>query len=123
MMAALALVDAGAIFAAVCAAALAGWWSFPGGPSGIATVLSTAMALSLLGVGALYFHDAYDPRVVRSFGRFASRLPRSLLTIAVPLALLDVVVPASRMPGIITVLAMAAVVPPLRALCYAVMKS
>src|SRR5262249_34972944 len=96
MMAALARVDACAIFAVVCSAALAGWWSIPGGVFGVAAVLATGAILSLLGIGALYFHDAYDPRVVPGFGRFASRLPRCLLAVAVLLAPLAVLVPASR---------------------------
>ena len=96
MMVALALVEGGAIFAALCVSAVGGGWSVPGGWRGVAVVVVTALALSVCGAGALYFHDAYDPRVVPDFGRFASRLPRCLLTILVALAPVYALVPGSR---------------------------
>jgi exopolysaccharide biosynthesis polyprenyl glycosylphosphotransferase len=123
MMVLLAFVEGSVIFAALCAACLAGAWSVPSGLYGAAIAAGTAVALSVIGVGALYFHDAYDPRVVPGIGRFASRLPRSLVTIAVPLAPLCVVAPSCRVPVIVAVLAVLWLIPPVRALGYAAMRS
>ena len=123
MMGALALVEGSVVFLALCGACLAGAWPVPNGTPGAAIAAVTALALSLLGVGALYFHDAYDPRVVPGVGRFASRLPRCLITVVVPLAPLWAIVPSSRVPVAITAVAMVVLVPPVRAICYAVMRS
>ena len=123
MMVALALIEGGAIFAALCVSAVVGGWSVPSGWPGVPVVVVTALALSVCGAGALYFHDAYDPRVVPDFGRFASRLPRCLLTILVALAPVYALVPGSRIAVAMTVLAVVALVPPLRAACYTAMRS
>jgi exopolysaccharide biosynthesis polyprenyl glycosylphosphotransferase len=123
MMVALALVEGSVIFLALCAACLAGVWSVASGPSGSAVAAGTALALSVIGLGALYFHDAYDPRVVPTLGRFALRLPRSLVTMAVPLVPLCVLAPSSRAPVTITVLAMLWLIPAVRAISYAAMRS
>ncbi len=123
LMGILALVDGAAVFAALCAATVLGWWPVPSGWQSVAGAAGTAVALSFGSVGLLYFYDAYDARVVPTFGRFASRLSRCLVTALVPFALLWVLFPSRRAPVAIALLAMVGLVAPLRALGYATMRS
>ena len=123
MMVALALVEGSAIFFALCAAGLSGMWSVSNRPGANLGVVVAAVGLSLVGVGALYFHDAYEPRVVPRFGSFASRVPRCLATVGVLLAPLGAMAPHARVPVAITIAAMLGLVPLLRAIGYAVLRS
>ncbi len=122
-MAVVALVEGGAVFAALCAARVLGWWPVASGWQSVASAAGTAVALSLGSIGVLYFYDAYDARVVPTFGRFASRLSGCLVTACVLFAPLWVLFPSGRVPVAITLLAMVGLVAPLRALGYTAMRS
>jgi exopolysaccharide biosynthesis polyprenyl glycosylphosphotransferase len=119
MMMVLAFVEGGAFFATACAAG----WSSPRGWSGAVAVLLTALALSMCGVGTLYFHDAYDPRAIPGFRRFVSRLPRCLVVALILLAPLALLVPGSRVSAQVTILVMVTLVPLLHALWYGALRS
>jgi len=83
-------------------------------------VMPFALALTICGLGALYFHDAYDARVVADLGR---PVRRSSLTLLVLLAPLAGALPSSRIPVATTILAVVALFPLVRAACLAAVRS
>src|SRR5215469_1332537 len=122
-MIALALAEGCLCFAAVYVAALSGAGRPPTDWRGTLFAVVTALAFSACGVGALYLQYTYDPRVVPDFETFAARLPRSVAIMLVPLAPLAVLSPHTRVPLLMIVVAVAALVPLLRALSYVGMRN
>ena len=114
MMATLALLEGTVLFAAVWMAACwsEGWTAV--------SVVPFALALTVCGLGALYFHDAYDTRVAQDFGR---RVLRSALALLVLLAPLAVMLPSSRIPVAATLLTLVLLFPTMRSAWLATIRS
>lgn len=122
MALALALFEGSVIFAAMCAAILA--WGRPHLVDwvDVAALLGRAFGLSLSLVAAFHIGDLYDLRVVGSFARFASRLPRSLALAVMLLVVLDSLLPQTGVPAVASLLVAVGLVLPLRAVSYRVVQ-
>ena len=97
MTAFLALLEAGSIFAVVCAVALGRFAPAPIGRADLAVAAARSLAVSLCCVAAFYYNDLYDLRVLRNAAGFATRLPRALATALALLCGIYVLIPAARM--------------------------
>jgi len=114
MMATLALLESTVLFGVVWMTA---WWSEDGTA---VNVVPFALALTVCGLGALYFHDAYDARVAKDHARPVLRSAFTLLVLLAPLA---VVLPSSRISVVATLLTMVMLFPIMRAACLAAIRS
>jgi sugar transferase (PEP-CTERM system associated) len=75
----LAVVESGAVFLSLLGGELGRWRALPATTWLDGALLVTEVAiLTLCFVIPLYYHDAYNLRVVKSFGEFCARLPSSL---------------------------------------------
>jgi len=113
-MATLALLESTVLFGVVWMAA---WWSEDGTA---VNVVPFALALTVCGLGALYFHDAYDARVAKDHARPVLRSAFTLLVLLAPLAL---VLPSRRISVVATLLTMVMLFPIMRAACLAAIRS
>lgn len=126
----LTLLEGISIFAAVCGTIyvwvrplLINWID-------VAAVLGQAFAFSLCFIVAFCYNDLYDLRILRSFGEFASRLPRSFGVTFILLAALYPLFPETQIADgpfvsslLISVGIIIALLLPLRAVFYGVMRS
>jgi exopolysaccharide biosynthesis polyprenyl glycosylphosphotransferase len=122
----LALVEMGSIFAAACAIVFVGLRPVLTSSVDVAAALVQAFVLSLSCVIAFYLNDLYDLRMVPSFARFASQLPRSLSFALILLAGFYLLLPPSTIAEgrlIWSGLIGFGLVLPLRAVSYAVIRS
>ena len=78
MMAALAVLEGTTLFVV---AWMAAWWAE--GATAV-SVMPFAFALTICGLGALYFHDAYDPRVAKDLAHPVRRSTLTLLVLLSP---------------------------------------
>ena len=93
----LALLEAGALVGAVCAASLLSGHAALADWLDVAGLLGQALVLSLTCLLAFYVNDLYDLRVVRSFGEFVPRLVQSVGIVFILLASLYQLVPMPRL--------------------------
>jgi exopolysaccharide biosynthesis polyprenyl glycosylphosphotransferase len=93
----LALLEAGSLVGAVCAASLLSGHTVLADWLDVAGLLGQALALSLTCLLAFYVNDLYDLRVVRSFGEFAPRLVQSVGIVFILLAALYQLVPMPQL--------------------------
>jgi exopolysaccharide biosynthesis polyprenyl glycosylphosphotransferase len=93
----LALLEAGSLVGAVCAASLLSGHAVLADWLDVAGLLGQALALSLTCLFAFYVNDLYDLRVVRSFGQFVPRLVQSVGIVFILLAALYQLVPMPRL--------------------------
>jgi exopolysaccharide biosynthesis polyprenyl glycosylphosphotransferase len=117
----LAVLDAAAVFAAACAAVLAGLRT--GGP-GVLVVGGHALAFSLCSVAWLYYCDLYDLRTVSSFRQSARRLPLAVAAAMLMLAAYHVLHPGNAIASVLLAWGVFASVLPLltvRAVAYRLM--
>jgi sugar transferase (PEP-CTERM system associated) len=121
----LIVVEALALFVAV-AATIFGWGHpLAGGWPRVLNVLGQAAALSLCCIVAFYYNDLYDLRVVRSFSEFGSRLLQAFGVALILLAGFYTLFPDTRIADgrfASSLLMIAGVLLPLRAIGYAVMR-
>jgi exopolysaccharide biosynthesis polyprenyl glycosylphosphotransferase len=99
----MAVLEAGAIFAAACATIGLQAWADRAG----LVVLVPAALLAAVCVTAFYYNDLYDLRAVPSFVPFAARLPRSLAVALGLLVVLHLLLPGGTLirPGLAGMLA------------------
>ena len=117
MISALAVVEGGAIFGALCTALL-GWHHEPGDERRAVVV---ALGLAAATLVALYYAGAYDLRAVP--GRLGSRLLRALLFAALPLGVISLFVPGVVLTLAVTLALTVALLPLLRAPFYGLIRS
>src|SRR5881396_3819264 len=123
---ALALLEGGSFFLAVCAMIFLWAQPLPLERSDVLTVLRQAFGLAFCCIIAFYYNDLYDFRVARTFAHFASRLMRSLGVAFILLAIVYAIVPEARIAGGLFVSSFFIVIGlllPLRALSYAIIRS
>ncbi len=121
----LALLEGSCLFVAVCAMTflwlhplLLDWLD-------VAVALGQASILSLACIVAFYYNDLYDLRVVRSFGAFASRLLQAFGVAFILLGVFYALFPETRVaegPLVSSLLIIAGLLLPLRALIYTLMR-
>ena len=120
---ALALLEGVAVFASVSVIVLV--WLQPM-MLNLVDVLGQASVLSGGCIVAFYYTDLYDLRIVRSFGAFAVRLIQSLGLAFIVLAGFYMLFPETRMadgPFFSSILIIVALLVPLRAVSYAIMRT
>jgi exopolysaccharide biosynthesis polyprenyl glycosylphosphotransferase len=119
----LALLDTGAVFAAALATLLLPRYAGGGPLHWSHLAAGGTLAVSLCTLVAFYCGDLYDVRIVPSFGRFVPRLPRSAGLALVVLGCGWAILPARVGEALfVSSLAGLALVVPLRAAAYAVMR-
>jgi exopolysaccharide biosynthesis polyprenyl glycosylphosphotransferase len=123
MIAALAVLEAGTIFAAISAALFVLEGAAAPGWTGVASLLGVAATLTLNALTALYYGDCYELRVVPSLGRFMARLPRCVVLAWLPLVGWRLLHPDIRLALIATGLLMVLVLPALRAAFYRILRA
>ncbi|PYN36545.1 MAG: hypothetical protein DME01_08490 [Candidatus Rokuibacteriota bacterium] len=121
----LAMLEAVAIFAAVCGTIVL--WGTPllTHWSDVALVLAKALAIALCWAVSFYYNDLYDLRIVRTFADFAPRLVQAFGVTFILLAVLYALLPdvkISSEPFLVSVLAVPAILLPLRAICHLVVR-
>jgi sugar transferase (PEP-CTERM system associated) len=121
----LALLEGAALFAAVCGSIFL--WGHPLLLDWLdmAAVLGQAASLSFCCIVAFYYNDLYDSRAVRSLSEFASRLLQSLGVALILLAGFYALFPEMRVadgPFLSSLLVIVALLLPLRAIGYGVMR-
>ena len=92
----------------------------------LAVLLLKGFALSLCCVVSFYYNDLYDLRIVRNFREFASRLLQSFGVAFILLAGFYTVFPRANIAGgpfVSSLLIIAGLLLPLRAISYAIMRS
>ena len=122
MMIALAIFESGAIFAALSALIVWHRHVLHGWGDGIGA-LGVAASLTINTVTALYYGECYEHRVVPTLGRFLGRLPRCVALALLPLVAWQLLHPDARLALIGSGLLMVAVLPPLRACFYRVLRA
>ncbi|PYM94893.1 MAG: hypothetical protein DME04_06485 [Candidatus Rokuibacteriota bacterium] len=121
----LAVLEGLSLFAAALAAIFG--WDLPlaAGWGDIPVLLGKAIAIAFcLGV-SFYYNDLYDLRIVRTFGDFAPRLLQGFGVAFILLAVSYAVFPhikVSTGPFVLSLVIILAIVVPLRALCYVVVR-
>jgi exopolysaccharide biosynthesis polyprenyl glycosylphosphotransferase len=118
MTLALALLEAGAIFAAWCAATVLRQPLFWHGWADAASTVAVAGTLALATIAALYYGDCYELRMVPDVGRFATRLARYVVLAAVALVAAWTLRPGVVPVAVGTTVLMAALLLALRAAFY-----
>lgn len=122
----LALVEMGAIFAAVWVMLLGGLGPVLASSGAVTAALGQAAALSVSCLVAFYFNNLYDFRVVPSFRPFASRLPGSVSLAVIMVAGFYHLAPRGfqlQSPALATAMTSVGLVLLVRALSYAVIRS
>jgi exopolysaccharide biosynthesis polyprenyl glycosylphosphotransferase len=122
----LALLEGSSLFAGAFAAICL--WARPllSDRADVALVLGQALPLSLCCLVAFYYNDLYDLRIVRSFGDFAARLLQSFGIACIMMAALYTAFPETKIAGgpfVSSLLIVAALLLPLRAVSYGVIRS
>lgn len=122
----LALIEGIVLFAAVggttflfARPVLTGW-------TAVAAVLGQAFVVSLCGIVPFYYSDLYDRRTVRNFDRFASQLDQAFGLAFILLAASYMLFPDARIaegPFASSLLIIVALLLPLRAVSYGLMRS
>ncbi len=124
---ALALVEGGSIFLAVCGTTLLLARPLPIAWLDAGVALRPSFAISLCCVVAFYYSDLYNLRVVRSFAQFVFRLPKSLAVAIVPLAAAYMLLPEARTadgkPFAASVLLSIGLLLALRAIAYEILRT
>src|SRR6267142_197463 len=115
-----ALLEVGVLGAAVNATTLVwvGW-------TDVLLAVGRASMLGACCIVAFYYNDLYDLRIVRTFRDFASRLPQTFGVAFILMAPLYAWVPELKTPNgafVLSILAILAVLLPLRALSYGLMR-
>jgi len=115
-----ALLEVGVLGAAVNATTLVwvGW-------TDVLLAVGRASMLGACCIVAFYYNDLYDLRIVRTFRDFASRLPQTFGVTFILMAPLYAWVPELKTPNgafVLSILAILAVLLPLRALSYGLMR-
>jgi exopolysaccharide biosynthesis polyprenyl glycosylphosphotransferase len=126
MVLTLALVEGGSLFAVVSATVLISGQSPILDWRDVAWLVGRAGALSVCFIVAFYYSDLYDLRIVRSFGKFASKLLQSFGVAFLLLAAFYGFSPGTRAaqgPFVSSLLIVLGVLLPLRAVSYSVMRS
>lgn len=126
MVVALALLEGGSILIAASATFLA--WAHPiaKGWSGVADMLGQGLSVALCCMVAFYYSHLYDLRVVRSFAKFAYRLPFALALASILLAAFFLLFPEiqiDRASLVLSLLFIVALLLLLRAGFYKLMRS
>ncbi len=93
----MALLEAGSIFAVVCAVTLHGLSPIPAARAGLAVAAARSLAFSLCCVVAFYYNDLYDVRTLRHATGLTARLSRALLTALALLCAIYLLVPPMRL--------------------------
>ena len=122
----LALVEMGAIFAAVWVMLLGGLGPVLASSGAVTAALGQAVTLSVSCLVAFYFNNLYDFRVVPSFWPFASRLPGSVSLAVIMVAGFYHLAPRGfqlQSPALATAMTSVGLVLLVRALSYAVIRS
>jgi exopolysaccharide biosynthesis polyprenyl glycosylphosphotransferase len=122
----LALLESGVLFGAALVVALA--WARPllAQSSDVATLLVHIAAVCGCCIGAFYYNDFYDLRIVKNFRTLATRVPPSFGLALLLLAPFYVLVLDARIAGglvLSSALVILGLVLPLRAVSYALMRS
>ena len=126
MPARLVVLEAAALFAAACAPSLLVSKAGPGSWTYLPAMVGHALAACLCSLVAFYYTDLYDLRVTGSFSSFARRLPQALAMSLLVLVTVSALVPGTSAgdgPLALTLLAMIALLLPLRALLYGLVSS
>jgi len=114
------LLEVGVLTTAVSAASVA--WA---GWTDVFVSLGRASLLALCCVVAFYYNDLYDSRIVGTFGDFVSRLLQALGVASILLAAVYAFVPNAKTSNgalLLSILAILAVLVPLRAVPYGLMR-
>jgi exopolysaccharide biosynthesis polyprenyl glycosylphosphotransferase len=112
------LVAAGAAILAWGAPLVIGWGDVP-------SLLGKAFAIALCCAVSFYYNDLYDLRIVRTFGEFAPRLLQGFGVAFILLAISYALFPGikvSTAPFLLGIVIILAILLPLRALCYIVVR-
>ena len=91
----------------------------------VLTLLLQAAAVSVCCIVAFYYNDLYDLRIVRSFSEFGSRLLQSFVVALILLAAFYMLFPDTRIadgPFVSSLLMIAGILLPLRAVGYTIMR-
>jgi exopolysaccharide biosynthesis polyprenyl glycosylphosphotransferase len=121
----LAMLEGVSLLAAVGAAILV--WTTPilTQWTDVALVLAKAVAIAVCATVSFYYNDLYDLQIVRTFGEFAARLFHAFGVAFILLAVLYAVFPRLKIssePFLVSVVTILAVLLPLRAVLYVVVR-